>query len=127
MKGAVGSWRLEMTFYSAATDVIMDVYAPLNDTNVMSICRVSVLESGQLESSVTWIIGFLPLCFTFKVYFIYLYLFVWCPGDGMGCYGEETGTLTYPAINSTSYTDGDKNIATFELGSVINTRKYMCI
>lgn len=58
MKGTAGSWRLEMTFYNAATDVILDVYAPVNDTAIMSICRVSVLQTGKHLPIVISIYGF---------------------------------------------------------------------
>lgn len=46
-KGEVGVWKLDMSIYDLANNVTVDVFAPLNTTAVMSICRISVEETGK--------------------------------------------------------------------------------
>lgn len=39
-------------------------------------------------------------------------------GDGVACLNEESTNLTFPNYTSR---DGGRNIATFDLGSIVNT------
>ncbi|XP_013418610.1 uncharacterized protein LOC106179497 [Lingula anatina] len=52
-KGQTGLWTLDMTIFDLYTNVTVDVYAPLNTTATMSICRISIASAGDSYSCLT--------------------------------------------------------------------------
>ena len=47
--GTTAVWKVTMVLKDAVHDIVADVYMPFNASNVMSLCRINVGNSGQFD------------------------------------------------------------------------------
>ena len=45
--GETGIWRVNISLFDASNQVVVDGYAPFNESNMVSICEIGVKEIGN--------------------------------------------------------------------------------